>query len=97
MKEKQDFLFLIILLGLLTTISLIWLPFMWDKWEERSEPRVYVLSSVECTSGVSCSSCVEQGRNNKCIAGICDASGNCIIPLQGNITKKPGIRELVYS
>lgn len=98
MKEKQDFLFLVILLALLITISVIWLPFMSEKWSESEKPQVYVISSQECKAGIPCQSCVEQGRNNRCVDGICDNAGNCLVPFHGNNnTEQKGLRALALS
>jgi hypothetical protein len=98
MKEKEDAVLFAVLVVVLLFILLVVLPFAWNKGIQNTQ-RVYVMSLEECKAGVSCQSCVEQGRNNKCIDGICDASGACIIPFQGtnNPPQETGLRALVLS
>lgn len=98
-KKDDDAALFLFLVGILIALAIIILPFVWSfAREELAKSRVSVVISEECKAGASCQICTDSNTNRTCVAGICDAQGNCLAPMQKNATLKypeRGLRALV--
>jgi hypothetical protein len=97
-RKDDDAALMLFIAGLMIALAIIVLPFVWNFAKEGlAKQKVSVIVSEECTEGTSCQLCNQDGNKKVCVDGVCNANGDCLAPVQKNVTFKypeKGLRQI---